>query len=95
MREQTDLSGVKRVANRLLMLDVTETKFSPAIVQHPFTSSGYVLLREKGETRFADITESRKDLELWQNKMRKEINAKQSAFVTLRTTSIRKRLTRR
>lgn len=30
MRDQTDLSGVKRVANRLLMLDVTETKFSPA-----------------------------------------------------------------
>lgn len=80
MRDQTDLSGVKRVANRLLMLDVTETKFSPAIVQHPFASSGYVLLREKGETRFADITESREDLELWQNKMRKEINAKQSAF---------------
>lgn len=56
MRKQTDLEGVKAVAKMLLMTKINNTQFSPAIVQHPYTSSGYVLLYDSGEIRMADIT---------------------------------------
>lgn len=79
MRVQTDLNGVKTTAKMLLMTKINKIRFSPAIVQHPFTSSGFVLLPENGETRMADITKSSKDMQIWQNRMMNEIYAKQSA----------------
>lgn len=80
MKAQTDLAGVKVMAKMLLMTEIHESEFSPAIVQHPFTSTGLVLLSEHGGIHFADITKSREHLELWQNNMQKEIDAKQSAL---------------
>lgn len=80
MKAQTDLEGVKATAKMLLMTEIHENEFSPAIVQHPFTSTGLVLLSKHGGMHFADITKSREYLELWQNNMQKEIDAKQSAL---------------
>lgn len=80
MKAQTDLAGVKAIAKMLLMTEIYENEFSPAIVQHPFTSTGLVLLSEHDGMHFADITKSREHLELWQNNMQKEIDAKQSAL---------------
>lgn len=38
MKKETDMAEVKSIAKMLLMTDVNETKFSPMVVQHPFTS---------------------------------------------------------
>jgi predicted aconitase len=42
MRKQTDLAKVKQIARSLLFTDIHETEFSPVIVSHPFTDSGFV-----------------------------------------------------
>lgn len=42
MRYKTDLDAVKHVAVSLLYTQIHETKFSPMVVQHPFTSSAFV-----------------------------------------------------
>ena len=48
MQEKTDLEKVKTVARALLMTEIHETKFSPAVVQHLFTSSGITILPKEG-----------------------------------------------
>ena len=40
MRKETDLAWVKMIAHVLLDMPIAETSFSPAIVSHPFTSTG-------------------------------------------------------
>lgn len=49
MRTETDLSKVKAAAEMLLMTDIHETPYSPMVVQHPFTSSGIVGVKDSGE----------------------------------------------
>lgn len=39
---KTDLDAVKHVAVSLLYTHINESKVSPMVVQHPFTSSGFV-----------------------------------------------------
>ena len=63
MRKQTDLAKVKQTARSLLFTDIHETEFSPVIVSHPFTDSGFVaspnangeigLLKDDGESIWA------------------------------------------
>ena len=60
MKKETDLAGVKSVAKMLLMTDVHETEFSPVVVQHPFTSSGIVVLPEKGGGDFMPLARPRR-----------------------------------
>ena len=48
MRKETDLDGVKAIAKTLLMTAVNQTPYSPMLVQHPFTSSGLVVLPKTG-----------------------------------------------
>ena len=40
MKKHTDLDGVKQVASALLFTDIEKTKYSPMVVQHPFTNTG-------------------------------------------------------
>ena len=40
MRKETDLPKVKMIAHVLLDMPIAPTSFSPAIVSHPFTSTG-------------------------------------------------------
>ena len=42
MLKETNLDGVKSVARMLLLTPVHKTPYSPAVVQHPFASSGLV-----------------------------------------------------
>ena len=58
MQKETDLEKVKSIARMLLMTPVHKTPYSPAVVQHPFASSGIFAIK-KGEMLHAiDITET-------------------------------------
>jgi len=80
MLKQTDLHNVKTVAVTLLMTDIQETKFSPMVVQHPFTSSGMVGVRKDGEFQILDITEDQENLRLWREQMKEQIEEADNAF---------------
>lgn len=40
--KETDLDNVKAMAKIFLEIEIGETEMSPAIVQHPFTNSGFI-----------------------------------------------------
>lgn len=80
MRKETDLDGVRSIAKQLVMVDFNLTKFSPMVVQHPFTSSGMVAVPSDEGIRLLDITESKKDLAYWQDLMKKQINHAKNAY---------------
>ena len=56
MLKETNLDGVKSVARMLLMTPVHKTPYSPAVVQHPFTSCGIAVARKDGWVQTIDIT---------------------------------------
>ena len=64
---ETNMEHVREVAKALLFTDIHETKFSPMIVQHPFTSSGIVGLPTADGVELVNICESHKQLERWQD----------------------------
>ncbi len=74
MLPETNLEKVKEVACTLLYTDVHKTELSPVVVQHPFTSSGFVALTKNGEMQVLDITEKEEYEMEWEERMRKEIN---------------------
>ncbi len=82
MKKETDLAGVKSIAKMLLMTDVHETEFSPVVVQHPFTSSGIVVLPEKsgGNIMPLDITRDTDGLRQWRNAVASSIDHADNAF---------------
>lgn len=58
MLRETNLEGVKSVARMLLITSVHKTPYSPAVVQHPFASSGLVRVTKGGilaEKPFSDF----------------------------------------
>ena len=63
--EKTNLEKVKMIARALLMTEIHETEFSPAVVQHPFTSSGITVLPRDGILQLGDICKNEKDLAAW------------------------------
>lgn len=74
------MDGVKTVALSLLYTDIHKTKYAPAVVQHPFTSSGLVGLKVNGKVQLLDITEDEKNLHLWREQMQKLIENSQDPF---------------
>ncbi len=46
MRYKTDFEAVQSVALSLLYTPIHETKFSPMVVQHLFTSSAFVAIKK-------------------------------------------------
>ena len=48
MQKETDLEKVKSIARMLLMTPVHKTPYSPAVVQHPFTSCGIATAKKEG-----------------------------------------------
>lgn len=80
MLEKTNLEKVKMIARALLMTEIHETEFSPAVVQHPFTSSGITILPRDGILQLGDICKSRKDLAAWQDYMKNRINNSTCAY---------------
>lgn len=80
MKLKTDIDQVKSVARALLMTEVYKTPYTPMVVQHPFTSSGFVATTKDGVMQLLDITESEENLLAWQSFMRKQINAADTAY---------------
>ena len=73
MKNETDLSAIKKVSILLLMIKVHETEFSPVIVKHPFTDSGIAGIQYNGAFKVLNIVGSSHDLSLWLNFMERKI----------------------
>ena len=82
MKATTDIEQVKSVARALLMTEVYKTPYSPMVVQHPFTSSGFVATTKDGVMQLIDITESEENLQAWQSFILDEY-AREYAYVIL------------
>jgi len=81
MKKKTDLPRVKATARALLLTDIHETEFSPVIVSHPFTDSGFVASPSvDGEIGLLNITESDADQKRWREHMGKIIDRAKSAY---------------
>ena len=82
MKKETDMDEVKSIAKMLLMTDVHETKFSPMVVQHPFTSSGIVVLPEKDGKNFkpVDITQDAENLRAWRKAVSSAIDHTENPY---------------
>ena len=80
MLKETNLDGVKSVARMLLLTPVHKTPYSPAVVQHPFASSGLVGITKKGMLYVLDITESEEDLKIWQEFMKSKIEGAENVW---------------
>ncbi len=79
MRTNTDLAGVKSLANTLVMLDIQTTEFSPMIVKHPLIEVGIVAFQPMGQAyRQYDITKDTEALDRWRQIKRKHINESKS-----------------
>ena len=62
MRKETDLARVKMIAHVLLDMPIAETSFSPAIVSHPFTSTGVTATQnEDGNITVVDLLNNKED----------------------------------
>lgn len=80
MQDKTDLEQVKDVARILLMTEINKTPYSPMIVQHPFTSSGYVAISKNGKMEFVNITEDKENLLAWQSFIEKQFDNADSVY---------------
>lgn len=82
MKKETDMAEVKSIAKMLLMTDVQETEFSPMVVQHPFTSSGIVVLPEKDGKNFkpVDITQDTDNLQAWRKTVSSAIDNTENPY---------------
>lgn len=79
-QKATDMAGVKVVAQMLLFQDISETQFSPAVVQHPFTMSGIAACNTENGIQMLNLCESEEDLALWRSKMSDAIDAANKPF---------------
>ena len=80
MQKETNLDGVKSIARMLLMTPVHKTPYSPAVVQHPFASSGIFALKKEGMLHAIDITENEENLQWWQEWMKEKINSAEDVW---------------
>jgi len=74
----TDLREVKTVAKSLLLMDISKTEYSPIVVQHPFTSSGFTIL--PGKHLPIDITANAENLKRWQDFVGSQIDRAKNAY---------------
>lgn len=72
-KEMTDLEQVKVVAKCLLYTEIRATPYAPMVVQHPFASSGFMLI--PGDEFPMDITKSPENLNRWREYMSKKIDS--------------------
>lgn len=66
MRKTTDIGEVRRLARTFLMIEPSNTPYSPVIVQHPFTNSGLCVIKTNNEHQMLDITQKESNLLAWQ-----------------------------
>lgn len=77
---KTNMDGVKEIARTLLYTDIHKTDYSPIIVQHPFTSSGIVMIISNGDAKCMDITSNHEALNEWRKMIGHQIDSATSAF---------------
>ena len=77
---KTDLDAVKRTAIRLLYTEIHLTEFSPIVVQHPFTSSGFAMVKKNGNSELVDITADEENADLWRQAVKEQIEEAKNAF---------------
>lgn len=79
---KTDFEKVKSVAKIFLYLEIQETSNSPAVVQHPFIASGYVMLKDKEapEGILINVLEDKNGLKRFRNMVESEIDKADSIF---------------
>ena len=81
MKEETDLIKIKGYANLLLISGIAKTPYSPAIVQHPFTNSGIIYLKNgSGQPKLFDLTKDQKALADWRKQLAVQINRAKSVM---------------
>ncbi len=80
MQAKTNLEQMKDVARVLLMTEINKTPYSPTIVQHPFTSSGYVAISKNGELKPVNIIENEENLQAWRLFMKKQFDNADSVY---------------
>lgn len=78
---QSDLDEIKRLSKCFLYLEPEETQFSPMLVHHPFTSCGFVGLRDDaGDVQIGNILEKEDDRARWQKQLGKVIDDSRDVF---------------
>ena len=65
MPAKTDLNAIKQIAKTLVYLDFKLTKFSPIVVQHPFTDTGITATKQGSSFRMINLLEDQKGLTEW------------------------------
>ena len=80
MLKETNLDGVKSVARMLLITPVHKTPYSPAVVQHPFASSGLVGITREGILYVLDITDSEENLKQWHEFIKSKIDEAENVW---------------
>ena len=79
-RKETNLDGVKAMARTLLYTDINKTAYSPMIVQHPFTNTGFTMVMKNGTPQCIDITADSNALHEWRKMVCQQIDGAKSAF---------------
>ena len=80
MREETDLAKVKMIAHVLLDMEIAQTPFSPAIVSHPFTSTGVSMVQKKdGSIAMIDLVRNETDRARWRQSVGERIDSAENA----------------
>lgn len=80
MKKQTDLNGVKQVASALLFTDIEKTKYSPMVVQHPFTNTGIAAISADGSFQLLNLLEKPEDLNIWRQSVRQQIENAETSY---------------
>lgn len=80
MQEETDLAKVKMIAHVLLDMEIVQTPFSPAIVSHPFTSTGVSMVQKKdGSIAMIDLVRNETDRARWRQSVGERIDSAENA----------------
>lgn len=78
---ETDFTQIRGLSKCFLYLEPEETQFSPMLVHHPFTSSGFVGLRDDaGDVQIGNILEKEDDRARWQRQLGKVIDDSRDVF---------------
>lgn len=75
--ENSHLEKIKGVAKALVYLDIGETKFSPVVVKHPFTDTGFTL--SPMTHQIVDLMKDKDGLANWQRELVKVIDSSECA----------------
>ena len=77
---QTDLLAVKIIAKELLLTEIHLTEFSPSIVQHPFTATGYIAERNDNGIKITNLVEDAEGLKAWQENIKARIDEAETPY---------------